>query len=159
MTDFMQCQRKKIALIARRLAVEAEMRAFDGVAMIDHMGGVDFARGTAQPLVAMLLDLLSRGTWWIGLSNADVRSRTGAPWDDAVPFGRLFYEAAPDRCVWGTDWPHPDSTPRPDRKPTDLAPAQNVDDGRLLDLLAQWVPDRATRDRILVDNPKRLYDF
>ncbi len=88
------------------------------------------------------------------------RASTRAPdYPDVLPLARALVAANPERLVWGSDWPHPDSNPRPDRKPTDLAPAQDIDDGRLLSLLAEWVPDRATRDRILVDNPKRLYDF
>ena len=67
--------------------------------------------------------------------------------------------ANPDRIVWGTDWPHPDSYPIPTRKATDIAPAMPIDEGRLLNLLADWVPDAKTRAKILVDNPARLYAF
>lgn len=88
------------------------------------------------------------------------RASTRAPdYPDVAPLARALVAANPERLVWGSDWPHPDSTPKPGRKPTDLAPAQDIDDGRLLDLLATWVPERAARDRILVENPKRLYDF
>jgi len=67
-------------------------------------------------VVRLILDLLAKENWWIGLSNGDLRSHTGAPWDDAVEFGRLFYQAAPARCVWGTDWPHVHRfIPRPGR--------------------------------------------
>ena len=68
-------------------------------------------------------------------------------------------ETFPDRVLWGTDWPHPDSTPVAGRKPTDLMPEYQIDDGRLLNQLAVWVPDLAIRKQILVDNPARLYGF
>ena len=81
------------------LFVADELRKIDFPAIIDHMGGPDYRRGTGQPAVRLILDLLNNGNWWIGLSNGDLRSHTGYPWDDAVEFGRLFYEAAPDRCL------------------------------------------------------------
>ena len=68
--------------------------------------GPNYRRGTSQPAMLLILDLLKSENWWIGLSNGDLRSQSGPPWDDAVEFGRMLYEAAPDRCMWGTDWPH-----------------------------------------------------
>jgi len=61
--------------------------------------------------------------------------------------------------VYGTDWPHPDSSTVPGRKPTDVAPLFQIDDGRLLNQLPVWAPDAAIRKKILVDNPARLYGF
>jgi predicted TIM-barrel fold metal-dependent hydrolase len=66
---------------------------------------------------------------------------------DLGPFARAMVATAPDRIVWGTDWPHPSAK---DKLPND---------GDLADLLADWVPDEAARKRILVDNPQRLYAF
>ena len=63
-----------------------------------------------------------------------------------IPFAQALVDAAPDRVLWGTDWPHPNMATMPD-------------EGALLDLLADYVPDEATRNQILVDNPQRLYDF
>jgi predicted TIM-barrel fold metal-dependent hydrolase len=63
------------------------------------------------------------------------------------------------RIVWGTDWPHPATTTPPDRRPTDVTPMLQIDDGRLLNQLAVWAPDAAIRQKILVDNPARLYGF
>jgi 2-pyrone-4,6-dicarboxylate lactonase len=68
--------------------------------VLDHMCHLDFARGIAQPAVGAMLELLKRDNWWVMLSNGDRSSATDAPWDDAVPFGRIFYEAAPDRAIW-----------------------------------------------------------
>ena len=64
-----------------------------------------------------------------------------------------------DRIVWGTDWPHPNSVTPPGKKPTDVTPLLQIDDGRLLNQLPVWAPDAAIRKKILVDNPARLYGF
>jgi len=81
------------------------------------------------------------------ISGAARLTRDGRPpYDDVVPFARALIAAAPDRVLWGTDWPHPNVRHMPD-------------DGDLLDLLAQFAPDPDLRRRILVDNPQRLYDF
>jgi len=87
------------------------------------------------------------------------RASQAPGWADVAPLAGALVAANPDRIVWGTDWPHPDSAVAAGRKPTDLAPAQDVDDGRLMNLLAEWVPDAAIRSKILVDNPARLYGF
>ena len=139
------------------LAVEAELRKIDFPAIIDHMGGPDYRRGTSHPSIRLILDLLKNDNWWIGLSNGDLRSTAGPPWDDAVPFGRLFYEAAPDRCLWGTDWPHVHRFIRPDK---DGHSDYGVDHemARVV-LLERYVPDRAARDLSLVDNPARFFGF
>ena len=116
--------------------------------MIDHMGGPDYRRGTSQPAMRLILDLLANDNWWIGLSNGDLRSDRGYPWDDAVEFGRLFYQAAPDRCVWGTDWPHVHRFIRPDKDgPSDYGVEHQF---ARIALLERYVPDRQARDRVLV---------
>jgi predicted TIM-barrel fold metal-dependent hydrolase len=139
------------------LAVEDELRKIDMPAMIDHMGGLDYRRGQSQPVVRLILDLLAKDNWWIGLSNGDLRSHLGEPWDDAVEFGKLFYEAAPTRTMWGTDWPHVHRFIRPHE-------AHDSDYGvnhemKRIGLLERYVPDRPARDRVLVDNPARFYGF
>ena len=84
---------------------------------------------------------------WVKISCAE-RLTAGrvAPYDDVIPFARAIIDRAPDRVLWGTDWPHPNLSTMPD-------------EGQLLDLLAEFAPDPATRHRILVDNPAVLYDF
>src|SRR5476651_2202930 len=67
--------------------------------------------------------------------------------------------ANPDRIVWGTDWPHPDSVTPAGKKATDVTPLFQIDDGRLMNQLVVWAPDAAARRKILVDNPVRLYGF
>jgi predicted TIM-barrel fold metal-dependent hydrolase len=74
-------------------------------------------------------------------------------------FAKALIAANAERIIWGTDWPHPDSDPPPERKPTEVTPLYQIDDGRLLNQLAVWAPDAAIRKKIPVDNPARLYGF
>lgn len=117
-------------------------------AVIDHMGQLDFSKGLAQPAARLLLGLLAQENWWMMLSNADRWSASNAPpWSDAVPFARACYELAPDRCIWSTDWPHVNyEKPMPN-------------DADLVELLYRYFPDREARQKVLVDNPARLYGF
>ena len=113
-----------------------------------------------QPGFDAVVDLVRTGRAYVKISGAYRASLDGAPdYPSVTPFARMLVSANPERIVWGSDWPHPDSYPIPTRKATDLAPAMAVDDGRVLNLLAEWVPDAATRHKILVDNPARLYGF
>ena len=100
-----------------------------------------------DPRLKGILRLLERGKAWIKLSGAYRNTNEGPPYRDVAPLAKRFVERSPDRCVWGTDWPH-----------TNL-PGPYPDDGALLDLVAEWAFDAETRDRILVDNPARLYGF
>ena len=65
----------------------------------------------------------------------------------------------PERILWGTDWPHPNSAPTPGYGPMDVRPFSDIDDGRLLNQLPGWAPEASLRKTILVDNPARLYGF
>ena len=76
-----------------------------------------------------------------------------------VPLAKALIGANPERILWGTNWPHPNSVTPPGRKPTDLNPLFQVDDGLVLNLLPVWAPDAGVRKKILVDNPARLYEF
>jgi predicted TIM-barrel fold metal-dependent hydrolase len=82
----------------------------------------------------------------VKISGAERVSAAGPPFTDAVPFGRALVQAAPERVLWGTDWPHPNVRWMPD-------------DAALLDLFAQLAPEPALQHKILVDNPARLYGF
>jgi 2-pyrone-4,6-dicarboxylate lactonase len=115
--------------------------------VLDHMGRLDFTRGVNQPACRLIVDRLKHSNWWIMLSNGDRSSGTDAPWENAPPFGRLFYDAAPDRCIWGSDWPHV-------HYPRTIPP-----DADLVGLLRRYVPDAASFKRVLVDNPTRLFGF
>jgi predicted TIM-barrel fold metal-dependent hydrolase len=113
--------------------------------VIDHCGGVKAALGLEHPQFRALLSLLDSGNAWIKVCSYRVSS-TGQPWADPAPNVQAFVARYSDRCVWGTDWPHPQMNPLPEA-------------GLLLDQLFDWVPDAATRHRILVDNPAKLYGF
>jgi D-galactarolactone isomerase len=120
-----------------------------GKLVFDHIAHVPQPEGVNSPTFALVRRLLDKGNTWVKLSGAYFESKTGAPsYADNAPVVRGFVQAAPQRCVWGTDWPHP--TEAADKKP---------DDAVLFDLLAEWVPDAGTRNRILVDNPAELYGF
>jgi predicted TIM-barrel fold metal-dependent hydrolase len=115
--------------------------------VVDHMGHMPASLGVAHAGFQTLLQLLRGGRCWVKLSGAYRVSSKPQPYEDAVPFARALVETAPDKLVFGTDWPHPSiSVPMPQ-------------DANLLDLLPIWAPDEATRRRILVENPARLYDF
>ena len=122
----------------------------------DHFGGAQPERGVEQPGFAELVDLVRSGKVYVKISI------TGAPPKDYsgfVPLAKALIAANPERILWGTNWPHPDSSRVPGRKPTDLAPLFQVDDGFVFNLLPVWAPDPAIRKKILVDNPARLYEF
>ena len=126
--------------------------------VFDHFGGAEAAHGVEQPGFSELLALLRSGHAWVKISGAYRASRRAPDYPDAAPLARALIAANPDRVVWGTDWPHPDVTP-PGGNPTDVTPLHQIDDGRLLNQLPVWAPDAATRKKILVDNPARLYGF
>jgi len=127
--------------------------------VFDHFGGARAALGIGQPGFADLLELVRRGKAYVKLSGAYRASTLAPDYPDAAPFAQALIAANSDRIVWGTDWPHPATTTPPGRRPTDVTPMLQIDDGRLLNQLALWAPDAAVRKKILVDNPARLYGF
>ena len=114
--------------------------------VFDHMGGVAANAGENDAGLKTILKLLDSGRCWVKLCGYRA-SVTGYPYADVVPLARRLAAHAGERCVWGSDWPHIGIT------------GVMPDDGFLLDLLAEWVPDKRLRDRILVDNPAQLYGF
>ena len=115
--------------------------------VIDHMGRVKADAGLEQRPFRALRELMRLDTCWVKVCGAERVSTAGPPFLDAVPFARAIVDAAPDRVLWGTDWPHP-----------------NVgrfmpNDGDLVDLVAEIVPDEAQREKLLVTNPARLYGW
>jgi predicted TIM-barrel fold metal-dependent hydrolase len=127
--------------------------------VIDHFGGATAARGIQQPGFGALVNLVKAGKAYVKISGSADSVSTRDDLSDVVPFARALVAANPQRILWGTNWPHPGSSPTPGRKPTDLALHMRTDDGRVLNQLPVWVPDAATRRLILVDNPARLYGF
>jgi predicted TIM-barrel fold metal-dependent hydrolase len=114
--------------------------------VIDHMGRVKSEGGIDQPALANLLALLRDERCHVKISGAERVSSSGRrPFDDAIPVARAIVAAAPDRVIWGTDWPHPN------------VPNDMPDDGELVDLFARIVDEPGLQRKILVDNPTRLY--
>ncbi|MBK4998231.1 amidohydrolase family protein [Pseudomonas sp. S31] len=119
--------------------------------VLDHMGHVPQPEGQAAPVYHTVRRLLDSGRGWVKLSGAYMDTRSGAPdFADTSAIARSYIAAAPQRVLWGSNWPHPAAqageTPVPD-------------DMQLFDLLAHWAPDAALRRRILVDNPQQLFGF
>lgn len=114
--------------------------------VIDHWGHFPVSRGLDDDGFQTMLGLLRDGAW-VKLSGAYRNSVEGPPYADTVEFVRRIHAAAPERCVYGSDWPHV----------SHWGKMMNV--GDLLDLMADWVPDEASRNRVFVDNAHRLYGF
>jgi predicted TIM-barrel fold metal-dependent hydrolase len=113
--------------------------------VIDHCGGVKAGLGKGHPQFQALLRLLDSGNAWVKVCSYRVSS-TGQPWTDPEPNVKALVAAAPERCVWGTDWPHPQMNPAPEA-------------GMQFDYFVEWVPDAGVRQRILVENAAKLYGF
>jgi len=114
--------------------------------VVDHMGYFNAAAGVGDPVFASLLELLSSGRIWVKLPV--IRNSTLSPnYADVRPFHDALLRAAPDRLLWGSDWPYIGLNDDP----------PNV--GALLDLFDRWVDDDVLREKILVDNPTALYGF
>lgn len=120
--------------------------AIEAPVVIDHMARIDVAEGLNGEAFTALRRLLDRGNVWVKLSGSDRISKLPHSFADAVPFARTLASQAPERIVWGTDWPHPNHDAVPN-------------DGELVDLIAEIAPDARTRRLMLVDNPTRLFGF
>jgi predicted TIM-barrel fold metal-dependent hydrolase len=125
------------------------LRSLKDVPMvIDHFGHVGFEGGMDRPVIRWVLDMLKQENWWMMVSNGNRDSKMEAGWDDAIPYGKAFIEAAPDRIIWGTDWPHPQWKKR------------MMNDAEEVELLYRYVDgDMTLLRKILVDNPARLHGF
>ena len=122
------------------------IRSIDAPVVIDHIGRVDVGEGRNGKAFATLRRLLDTGNVWVKLSGTDRITKQAYPFADAVPFARDLAQHAPERVVWGTDWPHPNHKAIPN-------------DGELVDLIAEIAPDDKTRRLMLVDNPAKLFGF
>lgn len=130
------------------IALAPLLQALPVPLVIDHLGRIDPAEGPAAEAYGVVRGLLDGGNTWVKLSGAYMRSTVHGPgYADTLPLGRALVQAAPDRLVWGSDWPHTTETPG------------TVNDADLLDLLQAWAGSDVAMDRILVDNPVRLYGF
>ena len=129
------------------LRLSALLRPLPVPFVIDHMGRVKADGGLEQRPFRALLDLMKLDTCWVKVCGAERVSTAGPPFLDAIPFARAIVNAAPDRVLWGTDWPHP-----------------NVgrfmpNDGDLVDLVSEIAPDEVQREKLLVKNPANLYGW
>ena len=115
--------------------------------IIDHMARVPVKDGLQQKPFQDLLELIRHEKCWVKICGAERISSEGPPFTDAVPFAQALIEVAPDRILWGTDWPHPNIK------------KYMPNDGDLVDLIPLFAPDKSTQQKILVDNPHRLYQF
>jgi predicted TIM-barrel fold metal-dependent hydrolase len=127
--------------------------------VLDHFAGAQAALGVDQPGFADVVELVKSGKVYVKISGAYRASKAAPDYAEVLPFAKALIAANPDRLVWGTDWPHPDAVTPPGKKPTDVTPLLQIDDGALLNLLAVWTTDAAIRQKILVTNPARLYGF
>jgi predicted TIM-barrel fold metal-dependent hydrolase len=140
-------------------AIKDQVAASPVPVVFDHFGGAQGPGGVQQAGFPTLLNLVKTGKAYVKIS-APYRSSTQTPaFADVVPLAKALIAANLQRMVWGSDWPHPDSSQVPGRKPTDIAPLYQIDDGNSLNLLAVWAPDAAQREAILVSNPARLYGY
>ncbi len=126
--------------------------------VFDHFGGTQAALGVRQPGFAGLVALVKSGMAYVKISGA-YRASTLPDYADVKPLAQALIGANSDRIIWGSDWPHPNPGPRTGHSATDVTPLFQIDDARVLNLLPEWAPDAATRKKILVDNPVRLYGF
>jgi 2-pyrone-4,6-dicarboxylate lactonase len=117
--------------------------------IIDTMGHLDLRNGLEHSALHAMLGLLETGKVWVKTNGANRFMARGAPYDVVVAMARRYIATAPQRILWGTDWPH-SSVYEPGRMPND---------GDLLDMLLDYAPDEAQRKAILVDNPAALFDI
>ena len=123
------------------------LNTLDMPVVLDHMGRPDASQGLQARNVQVIVELLKRGNFWVMLSLSEKISKAGPPWDDVIPIARAFIDAAPDRCIWGSDWPHPVSTRQP------------PNEADLMELMYRFAPDADMQKKILVDNPAKLFGF
>ena len=129
------------------VAMAALIERLPGSVVFDHMARLPQPEGTAHGAFAVVRRMLDTGRAWVKLSGAYLDTQVGPPrYADATRVAREYVKAAPERCVWGSDWPHPTESRKPD-------------DAILVDLLQEWARDERTRHRILVENPAALYGF
>ncbi len=139
----------QLHLLAEQIVeMEALVTRLPGTIVFDHMARIPQPEGIHHRAFSIVRRMLDNGRTWVKLSGAYLNTRTGRPrYDDVKPLARALIEHAPERCVWGSDWPHP------------TEPHVKPDDAVLFDLLHEWAPGEALWQRILVDNADTLYGF
>lgn len=120
---------------------------FDMPIVVDHMGRVPADAGLEQKAFLILKRFMQRENWWVKVCGSERISALGPPFHDAIPYAKSLLEVAPDRVLWGTDWPHPNIK------------KWMPNDGDLVDLVPMFAEDESLQRKVLVDNPARLYGF
>lgn len=137
----------QLHMSASQIAQHADViRKLDCKVVIDHMGRLDPALGVKDPAYAFLCEMVDKGNTWIKLSGPYLNTRTGAPWTDATETAIAIAELAPERVVWGSDFPHVTEKVKPD-------------EAVLTELIGTWLPTEKARQLALTDNPQELYGF
>jgi len=126
--------------------LEPRLAALPGGLVIDHVGRFHDPVGVDHPSFKALLELVERGNCWVKLSGPYTSSLEDPPFDDLLATAQALVNAAPERMLWASNWPHPGHH-------------GEYDDAMLLDLLLDWTEDETTRRHILADNPAELYGF
>jgi predicted TIM-barrel fold metal-dependent hydrolase len=163
-TAISQCQPRNwhIQLYTRPSVIAAlnDMLSRSPVPLVfDHFAGAQAAQGVSQSGFDAVLALVRSGKAYVKISAPYRASKMKMPYGDIAPFAASLAAANPDRVLWGSDWPHTDSTLLPGRATTDISPFLTVDDGAVLNQLPHWVADAALRQKILTGNPASLYGF
>ena len=122
------------------------IRKLKGKIVIDHMGRLDPALGTKDPAYAFVCEMIERGNTWVKLSGPYLNTVTGRPWADVTATAVELAKFAPERVVWGSDWPHVTEKVKPD-------------EAELTEMIAAWFPTEQARKLALADNPAELYEF
>ncbi|MGA2991693.1 MAG: amidohydrolase family protein [Candidatus Korobacteraceae bacterium] len=139
--------------------LEARITEQPNEIIIDHFGLAKVAGGVEQEGFSVLLSLMKAGKAYVKLSGPYMISQR-ADYSDITPIAKTLIEAAPERVIWGSNWPHTSgSTRKPDAKPTDVEPFRKEDDGYNLGLVKSWAADASLRRRLLAANPARLFGF
>jgi predicted TIM-barrel fold metal-dependent hydrolase len=116
--------------------------------VIDTWGRVDPRQGFDDPAFKTLVDLISNHDIYVKIHGTNRYLDRGVAYADMIKTAHALIKVAPDHILWGTDWPHSEI----------FQPNKMPNDGELIDMLLDYAPDEATRKKILVDNPKRLFD-
>lgn len=119
--------------------------------VFDHLGRIDPSRGSDQPAVQRLLEFLANGNCWVKIAAVDKLSKQPYPFRDVAEIANKFVDAAVDRVIWGTDWPHPDRS--------GLRQGVMPDDSALAALIPSYAPSAALQRKLLVENAANLYGF
>lgn len=137
----------QLHMSAAQIALYADViRKLECKVVIDHMGRLDPKLGIQDPAYSVLREMIDRGNTWIKLSGPYLNTCTGAPWADATETARAIAAYAPERMVWGSDFPH-------------VTEAVKPEEDTLVDMIPLWLPTQRARQLAMADNPRELYQF